>query len=44
MNIPNQPKISAQRVSVYYGAKKAIDDVSLDFDERFVTALIGPSG
>ncbi|MET4664282.1 phosphate ABC transporter ATP-binding protein PstB [Sphingomonas sp. PvP056] len=44
MNIPNQPKISAKRVSVYYGAKRAIDDVSLDFDERYVTALIGPSG
>lgn len=44
MSIPNQPKISAKRVSVYYGAKKAIDDVSLDFDERYVTALIGPSG
>jgi phosphate transport system ATP-binding protein len=44
VNIPNQPKISAKRVSVYYGAKRAIDDVSLDFDERYVTALIGPSG
>jgi phosphate transport system ATP-binding protein len=44
VSIPNQPKISAKRVSVYYGAKKAIDDVSLDFDERYVTALIGPSG
>ncbi|MET3825807.1 phosphate transport system ATP-binding protein [Sphingomonas sp. PvP055] len=44
MTISNQHKICAKRVSVYYGAKKAIDDVSLNFDQRYVTALIGPSG
>ena len=38
------PKISAQHVNVFYGAKQAIDDVSLDFDADNVTALIGPSG
>ena len=37
-------KISAQHVNVFYGAKQAIDDVSLDFGSDYVTALIGPSG
>ncbi len=37
-------KVSAQNVSVYYGDTKALADVSLDVEERQVTALIGPSG
>ena len=44
MSIPNQSKISAQHVNVWYGAKQAIADVSLDFGQDHVTALIGPSG
>jgi phosphate transport system ATP-binding protein len=31
-------------VSVYYGANRAIDDVSIDIDRDNVTAFIGPSG
>jgi phosphate transport system ATP-binding protein len=38
------PKITAANVSVWYGAVKAIDDVSIDIDQDRVTALIGPSG
>jgi phosphate transport system ATP-binding protein len=38
------PKISARDVSVYYGAKKAIDNVSIDIPKSYVTAFIGPSG
>ena len=38
------PKMTATGVSVWYGASKAIDDVSLDVDADSVTALIGPSG
>jgi phosphate transport system ATP-binding protein len=38
------PKISARNVNVYYGAKKAIDDVSIDINAGVVTAFIGPSG
>ncbi|WP_066776780.1 phosphate ABC transporter ATP-binding protein PstB [Croceicoccus mobilis] len=38
------PKISARDVSVYYGEKKAIDNVSIDVFTRYVTAFIGPSG
>jgi len=37
-------KISARNVNVYYGDKKAIDDVSIDVDRENVTAFIGPSG
>ncbi|MFA9201140.1 MAG: ATP-binding cassette domain-containing protein, partial [Cypionkella sp.] len=34
----------ARDVSVYYGSKKAIDDVSIDIPSAYVTAFIGPSG
>lgn len=37
-------KLRTDKVSVSYGSKKAIFDVSLDIPERSVTALIGPSG
>ncbi len=38
------PKISARDVCVYYGEKKAIDDVSINIETQYVTAFIGPSG
>jgi len=38
------PKMSARGVSVYYGATKAIDNVSIDVSRENVTAFIGPSG
>ena len=38
------PKISARDVSVFYGAKQAIDHVSIDVDRDNVLAFIGPSG
>ena len=37
-------KIAARAVNVYYGAKRALHDISLDVEENRVTALIGPSG
>ncbi len=37
-------KVKATGVSVYYGEKQALFDVSLDMPEKSVTALIGPSG
>jgi phosphate transport system ATP-binding protein len=37
-------KIRARSVSVFYGEKQALFDVTLDMPERSVTALIGPSG
>jgi phosphate transport system ATP-binding protein len=38
------PKIQARSVNVFYGAKQALFDVSLNMPGRSVTALIGPSG
>ncbi|EXX84652.1 phosphate ABC transporter ATP-binding protein, partial [Paenibacillus darwinianus] len=36
--------LSAHKLSVHYGEKAAVKNVSLDFADRQVTALIGPSG
>jgi phosphate transport system ATP-binding protein len=41
---PAAPKMSARGVNVFYGNKKAIDNVSIDVDQQNVTAFIGPSG
>ncbi len=38
------PKLSAKSVSVWYGAKQAVRDVSIDMSMDEVTAFIGPSG
>ncbi|HEY7797326.1 MAG TPA: phosphate ABC transporter ATP-binding protein PstB [Hyphomonadaceae bacterium] len=40
----NQAKVKTKNVSVFYGEKQALFDVSLDMPEKTVTALIGPSG
>ncbi|MCL4672794.1 MAG: phosphate ABC transporter ATP-binding protein [Sphingomonadaceae bacterium] len=37
-------KMNAKGVSIFYGDKKAIDDVSISIPTRYVTAFIGPSG
>ena len=37
-------KLAAENVSAWYGPKKAIEDISLDFEEHGTTAIIGPSG
>ncbi len=48
MNAPQitktQPKMTADGVSIYYGSKKAIDNVSINIATEHVTAFIGPSG
>ena len=41
---PGPVKVHAKDVSVFYGEKQALFDVSLDMPEKSVTALIGPSG
>jgi len=38
------PKMSAQDVSVFYGEKQALRDVSIKIHNDLVTAFIGPSG
>jgi phosphate transport system ATP-binding protein len=40
----SEPKISARKVNFYYGSKRALRDISIDFAPRRVTAIIGPSG
>lgn len=37
-------RITARNVNVFYGAKQAIDNVSIDIPSDYVTAFIGPSG
>jgi phosphate transport system ATP-binding protein len=37
-------KVSARDINVFYGAKQALFDVSLDIPDSSVTAFIGPSG
>jgi phosphate transport system ATP-binding protein len=37
-------KISVRRLSVSFNGRRALDDVSIDFRAKRVTALIGPSG
>jgi phosphate transport system ATP-binding protein len=37
-------KISARNVNVFYGAKQAIDNVSINVATEHVTSFIGPSG
>jgi phosphate transport system ATP-binding protein len=37
-------KMTARNVNVFYGAKQAINDVSIDVSMENVTAFIGPSG
>ena len=41
---PGPVKVHAKDVSVFYGEKQALFDVSLDMPEKSVTSLIGPSG
>ncbi|MBV8685315.1 MAG: phosphate ABC transporter ATP-binding protein [Alphaproteobacteria bacterium] len=42
--VETERKMSAVGVSVWYGEKKAIDQVSIDVGRENVTAFIGPSG
>ncbi len=38
------PRMSCRNVNVYYGPKKAINNISLDIGRNEVIAMIGPSG
>ena len=37
-------KLAADKVSAWYGTKKAIEDISIEFEEHSTSAIIGPSG
>ena len=39
-----EPKMAARNVNFFYGSSQALFDISLEFPEKQVTALIGPSG
>ena len=39
-----EPKISARNVNFYYGSKRALNNISIGFSPKRVTAIIGPSG
>jgi phosphate transport system ATP-binding protein len=39
-----RPKMTGDKVGVFYGAKQALFDVDLEIEENRVTSLIGPSG
>jgi phosphate transport system ATP-binding protein len=42
---PNAPcKIAVSGLNFFYGAKKALQDISIDIPANLVTAFIGPSG
>jgi phosphate transport system ATP-binding protein len=41
---PTETEMSAQDVSVWFGKRKVLEGVNIDFPKRSVTALIGPSG
>ena len=41
---PATPRLAARDVSVFYGDKRAIDNVSIDITDEYVTSFIGPSG
>jgi phosphate transport system ATP-binding protein len=44
INSGREPKMSASKVSVFYGQKQALKDVSIKIYDDLVTAFIGPSG
>src|SRR6476469_7333333 len=37
-------KIAVSKLNFYYGAKRALEDISIDIPAHLVTAFIGPSG
>jgi len=41
---PAAPKIDVQSLSFYYGAKRALEGITLRIQPNLVTAFIGPSG
>lgn len=41
---PTNAKVVARRVNVFYGAKQAIHNLSINIPDKAVTSFIGPSG
>src|SRR2546422_5689183 len=38
------PAFEVENLSIWYGQKRAIDDVTIDIPAKTITAIIGPSG
>lgn len=36
--------LEVKNLNIYYGEKRAVNDISMRIDKHAVTALIGPSG
>lgn len=43
-SIPPDVRVAARKFNFWYGAHKALRDISMDIYSRHVTAIIGPSG
>jgi len=44
MSEPGKSKIEVHNLDFYYGGKMALNQISIDIQDRRITALIGPSG
>ena len=44
VTVEKQMIITTRNVDFFYGAFRALSNVTLDFEKNRVTALIGPSG
>src|SRR3954464_1039837 len=42
--VRERPAFEATHLSIFYGEKRAIDDVTIDIPAKTITAIIGPSG
>ncbi|MDA7026938.1 phosphate ABC transporter ATP-binding protein PstB [Bacillus sp. CLL-7-23] len=42
--LPKEHVLEVQNLNIYYGEKRAVNNISLEIDKQAVTALIGPSG
>ncbi|HQC35428.1 MAG TPA: ATP-binding cassette domain-containing protein, partial [Methanoculleus sp.] len=40
----SEPIITTEKLNLWYGNSQALKDVSIQVENRLVTALIGPSG
>ncbi len=40
----SSPAFQVEHLSIWYGQKKAVSDVTIDIPEKTITAIIGPSG
>ena len=36
--------LTTENLSLFYGKKEALKGINIDFDDKGITALIGPSG